>query len=149
MTHNIITVQTGIQKSKSWSDEFWLDLVDLVATQSHCLKKKVGCVIVDKKKRLVSMGVNGTLAGMPNKCEDDNGKTIHREVLHAEMNALANADRKISGCTAYLNYSPCENCAKTLLQFGIKRFVIRGEVKDQETLDFVKEYLGESNVKVW
>ena len=149
MTHNIITVQTGIQKSKSWSDEFWLDLVDLVATQSHCLKKKVGCVIVDKKKRLVSMGVNGTLAGMPNKCEDDDGKTIHREVLHAEMNALANADRKISGCTAYLNYSPCENCAKTLLQFGIKRFVIRGEVKDQETLDFVKEYLGESNVKVW
>lgn len=149
MTHNIITVQTGIQKSKSWSDEFWLDLVDLVATQSHCLKKKVGCVIVDKKKRLVSMGVNGTLAGMPNKCEDDAGKTIHREVLHAEMNALANADRKISGCTAYLNYSPCENCAKTLLQFGIKRFVIRGEVKDQETLDFVKEYLGESNVKVW
>ena len=149
MTHNIITVQTGIQKSKSWSDEFWLDLVDLVATQSHCLKKKVGCVIVNKKKRLVSMGVNGTLAGMPNKCEDDDGKTIHREVLHAEMNALANADRKISGCTAYLNYSPCENCAKTLLQFGIKRFVIRGEVKDQETLDFVKEYLGESNVKVW
>ena len=149
MTHNTITVQTGIQKSKSWSDEFWLDLVDLVATQSHCLKKKVGCVIVDKKKRLVSMGVNGTLAGMPNKCEDDDGKTIHREVLHAEMNALANADRKISGCTAYLNYSPCENCAKTLLQFGIKRFVIRGEVKDQETLDFVKEYLGESNVKVW
>ena len=149
MTHNTITVQTGIQKSKSWSDEFWLDLVDLVATQSHCLKKKVGCVIVDKKKRLVSMGVNGTLAGMPNKCEDDDGKTIHREVLHAEMNALANADRKISGCTAYLNYSPCENCAKTLLQFGIKRLVIRGEVKDQETLDFVKEYLGESNVKIW
>ena len=149
MIHNTITVQAGIQKSKSWSDEFWLDLVDLVATQSHCLKKKVGCVIVDKKKRLVSMGVNGTLAGMPNKCEDDDGKTIHREVLHAEMNALANADRKISGCTAYLNYSPCENCAKTLLQFGIKRFVIRGEVKDQETLDFVKEYLGESNVKVW
>ena len=149
MIHNTITVQAGIQKSKSWSDEFWLDLVDLVATQSHCLKKKVGCVIVDKKKRLVSMGVNGTLAGMPNKCEDDDGKTIHREVLHAEMNALANADRKISGCTAYLNYSPCENCAKTLLQFGIKKFVIRGEVKDQETLDFVKEYLGESNVKVW
>ena len=149
MTHNTITVQTGIQKSKSWSDEFWLDLVDLVATQSHCLKKKVGCVIIDKKKRLVSMGVNGTLAGMPNKCEDDDGKTIHREVLHAEMNALANADRKISGCTAYLNYSPCENCAKTLLQFGIKRFVIRGEVKDQKTLDFVKEYLGESNVKIW
>ena len=149
MIHNTITVQAGIQKSKSWSDEFWLDLVDLVATQSHCLKKKVGCVIIDKKKRLVSMGVNGTLAGMPNKCEDDDGKTIHREVLHAEMNALANADRKISGCTAYLNYSPCENCAKTLLQFGIKKFVIRGEVKDQETLDFVKEYLGESNVKVW
>ena len=149
MIHNTITVQAGIQKSKSWSDEFWLDLVDLVATQSHCLKKKVGCVIVDKKKRLVSMGVNGTLAGMPNKCEDDDGKTIHREVLHAEMNALANADKKISGCTAYLNYSPCENCAKTLLQFGIKRFVIRGEVKDQETLDFVKEYLGEYNVKVW
>lgn len=149
MTPKTIEVQAGIQKCKSWSDEFWLDLVDLVATQSHCNKKKVGCVIVDKRKRLVSMGVNGTLAGMPNKCEDDNGKTIHREVLHAEMNALANADRKIKGCTAYLNYSPCENCAKTLLQFGIAKLVIRGEVKDQETLDFVIEYLGEKNVKVW
>ena len=63
MTPSIIEVQTGIQKCKSWSDEFWLDLVDLAATQSHCLKKKVACVIVDKKKRLVSMGVNGTLAG--------------------------------------------------------------------------------------
>ena len=149
MIPSIIEVQNGIQKCKSWSDEFWLDLVDLAATQSHCLKKKVACVIVDKKKRLVSMGVNGTLAGMPNKCEDSDGKTIHREVLHAEMNALANADKKIIGCTAYLNYAPCENCAKTLLQFGIARLVIRGEVKDQETLDFVIEYLGEKNVKIW
>ena len=149
MTQGTIQAQTGIQKCKSWSDEFWLDMVDLIATQSHCKKKQVGCVIVDKSKRLVSMGVNGTLAGMPNKCEDDNGKTIHREVLHAEMNALANADKKIKGCTAYLNYAPCENCAKTLLQFGISKFVIRGDVKDQETLDFVKEYLGDKNVKIW
>lgn len=132
-----------------WSDKFWLDLVDKFATQSYAINMKVACILV-KNKHFVSAGVNGTLAGLPNACEDSEGRSMHDIVVHAEMNAIANASNKndIIGCTAYLNYGPCENCAKTLLQFGIKRLVIQGKVKYPEVIQTCIDYLGEKNVEI-
>jgi len=132
-----------------WSDSFWISLVELFATQSYAKNKKVACVLV-KDKHFVSAGVNGTLKGLPNACEDSEGRSMHDIVVHAEMNAIANASDKndIIGCTAYLNYGPCENCAKTLLQFGIKRLYIAGEVKYPDVIQTCIDYLGEENVEV-
>ena len=132
----------------NWN-EYFINLAKNIALKSKDPSSKVGCIIVDKNNRVISQGYNGFVSKCDESLMSFDRPIKYNLVIHAEMNALANAGRKISGCTAYLNYSPCENCAKTLLQFGIKRFVIRGEVKDQKTLDFVKEYLGESNVKVW
>jgi len=138
----------GYQKLM-WSSNFWLDLVDKFATQSYAKNMKVACVLV-KGKHFVSAGVNGTLAGLPNDCEDSQGRSMHDIVVHAEMNAIANASDKndIIGCTAYLNYGPCENCAKTLLQFGIKKLHIRGGVKYPDVIQTCIDYLGEENVKI-
>jgi len=120
-----------------------------VATQSYAKKKKVACILV-KDKHFVSAGVNGTLKGLPNRCEDKDGKSMHDIVVHAEMNAIANASDKndIKGCTAYLNYGPCEHCAKTLLQFGIKALHIRGDIKYTQVVQTCIDYLGENNVKI-
>lgn len=126
----------------SWGHIFWLDLADHVATQSHCEKMKVAAVFV-KDRHLVSFGVNGTAKGDCNCCEDSNGKTDHDRVIHAEMNGIANARdiNDIRGSTLYINYFPCTNCAKHLVQFGVAKVIFRGRVKDSKAYDYLSKLL--------
>lgn len=125
-----------------WNNAFWLDLADHFATQSHCKKMQVGAVFV-KDRHPISFGVNGTVKGDCNTCEDSNGKTDHDRVIHAEMNGFANArDRNdIVGSTLYINYFPCANCAKHLVQFGVKKIVYRGRVKDPIALAYCQKLI--------
>jgi len=127
-----------------WQDEFWLDIADKFATQSYCKKKQVGAVFV-KDNYLVSTGVNGTVNGDDNNiCEcETTGKTEHYRVVHAEMNGIANAHdiNDIRGSTLYINYFPCADCAKHLIQFGVEKIVFRGEIKDLSTLDYVSRFI--------
>ena len=127
-----------------WDDIFWLDVVDLFATQSHCKKKQVGAVFV-KDNYLIATGVNGTIKGDDNNiCEcEATGKTEHHRVVHAEMNGIANAKNSadINGSTLYINYFPCADCAKHLIQFGVEKIVFRGVVKDLTTLDYVSRFI--------
>ena len=113
----------------SWNDEFWMEMAELIATQSHCRKAQVGCVLVNNRE-FVSMGTNGTAPGDSNCCEDENGQTEHWRVNHAEMNALARANNRAKGATAYVTLAPCDECAKNLVLFGIKRLVY-GKVKPE------------------
>jgi len=127
-----------------WDDNFWLDIADKFSTQSYCKKKQVGAIFV-KDNYLVSTGVNGTVKGDTNNiCEcEATGKTEHYRVVHAEMNAIANAHsiEDIKGSTLYINYFPCADCAKHLIQFGVDKIVFRGEVKDLSTLDYVSRFI--------
>ena len=127
-----------------WDDIFWLDIADKFATQSYCKKKKVGAVFV-KDNYLISTGVNGTIKGDTNNiCEcETTGKTEHYRVVHAEMNGIANARNKndIAGSTLYINYFPCADCAKHLIQFGVEKIVFRGEIKDLDTLNYVSKFI--------
>lgn len=127
-----------------WNDKFWLDIVDKFATQSHCKKKQVGAVFV-KDNYLVSTGVNGTVKGDDNNiCEcETTGKTEHHRVVHAEMNAIANAHSfdDIKDSTLYINYFPCADCAKHLIQFSVEKIVFRGVVKDLSTLEYVSRFI--------
>lgn len=125
-----------------WSHEFWLDTVDHFATQSYCKKKQVAAVFV-KDRHLISIGVNGTVKGDRNCCEDEEGKTEHWRVIHAEMNGIANARdiNDIRGSTLYINYFPCENCLKHLIQFGVKKIVFKGEVKDENVLEYSYNFM--------
>lgn len=94
------------------------------AENSRCTRNKVGCLIVNNRT-IISDGYNGTPSGFPNVCEDCNNKTLPI-VLHAEANAitkLARSTNSAEGSTLYVTLSPCFDCAKLIIQAGIKRIV--------------------------
>lgn len=119
----------------SW-DEYFLNLVGLVGSRSTCDRGRPGCIIV-KDRRVLSTGYAGSPVGMPHcddaghemqKAIDENGKISEHCVrtLHAEMNAISQAARfgiPIDGATLYIKFTPCYNCAKMLVNVGIKRVV--------------------------
>lgn len=91
---------------------------------SYCLRRKVGALIV-KDKMIISDGFNGTPSGFPNVCEDEANVTFPY-VLHAEANAItkvARSNNSSDGSTLYVTASPCIECAKLIIQSGIRRVV--------------------------
>ena len=119
----------------SW-DEYFLKLVEIVGTRSTCDRGRPGCVIV-KDKKILTTGYAGSPVGMPHcdeaghefqKAIDDDGKTTEHCVrtVHAEVNALCQAAKygiSIDDATCYIKFTPCYNCAKMLVNAGIKRVV--------------------------
>jgi len=105
-------------------DKRFLDLAEHVAQWSKDPRTKVGAVIVDEKKRVISVGYNGFPRGV---CDDDERyeerETKHLFVAHAERNALDNAPLMVDDCTLYVPLVPCNECAKSIIQKGIRRVV--------------------------
>ena len=94
------------------------------AENSYCKRRKVGALVV-KDKMIISDGYNGTPSGFDNVCEDSRDLTFPY-VLHAEANAitkLARSSNNSDGSTLYVTASPCIECAKLIIQAGIKRVV--------------------------
>ena len=107
-------------------DERFLDLADHVATWSKDPSRGVGAVIVDSKKRVVSLGYNGFPRGVDDlEVRYANRETKYKFVAHAERNALDNAPLMVDGCTLYVSLLPCNECAKSIIQKGIARVVAR------------------------
>jgi dCMP deaminase len=102
----------------------YLEMAKIWAKNSYCERRQVGALIV-KDKMIISDGYNGTPAGFENICEDEQGKT-KPYVLHAEANAItkvAKSNNSSEGATLYITTSPCIECAKLIIQAGIKRVV--------------------------
>ena len=109
------------------------------AENSYCERRQVGALIV-KDKMIISDGYNGTPAGFENVCEDDNGVT-KPYVLHAEANAItkiARSNNSSDGATMYVTASPCIECAKLIIQAGIKRVVYSEKYRLEDGLDLLK-----------
>ncbi|MDO4715267.1 MAG: dCMP deaminase family protein [Bacteroidales bacterium] len=105
----------------------YLRMARIWAENSYCKRRQVGALIV-RDKAIISDGYNGTPAGFENVCEDESGLT-KPYVLHAEANAItkiARSGNNSDGATLYVTASPCIECAKLIIQAGIKR-VIYGE----------------------
>ena len=99
-------------------------MAQIWAENSYCQRRKVGALLV-KDKMIISDGYNGTPVGFENVCEDDNDHT-KPYVLHAEANAItkvAQSNNSSNGATLYVTSSPCIECAKLIIQAGIKRVV--------------------------
>lgn len=113
------------QKQRAW-DEYFMKIAETVALKSKDPSSKMGCVIVDPKKRVVSLGYNGMLQGA-----DESKMTLSERpmkyyfAIHSEMNAILFAHQDLTGCTIYNRVATCENCLKYCLQAGIKRFVYK------------------------
>lgn len=105
-------------------DERYMRMARVWAENSYCKRRQVGALIV-KDKMIISDGYNGTPSGFENNCEDENYET-KPYVLHAEANAItkvARSHNSSEGATMYVTTSPCIECAKLIIQAGIKRVV--------------------------
>lgn len=105
-------------------DVRYLKMATIWAENSYCIRRKVGDLIV-KNKMIISDGFNGTPSGFENICEDEDNNT-KSYVLHAEANAItkvARSNNSSEGATLYVTTSPCIECAKLIIQSGIKRLV--------------------------
>lgn len=117
-------------------DQRYMRMARIWAENSYCERRKVGALLV-KDKMIISDGYNGTPSGFENNCEDENNMS-RPYVLHAEANAItkvARSHNSSDGATLYVTASPCMECAKLIIQSGIKR-VVYGE--EYRIMDGVK-----------
>ncbi len=112
----------------SW-DEYFMGVAILSAQRSKDPSTQVGACIVDKDKKIVGTGYNGSPRGIEDKDfpwsrEGDFMDTKYAYVCHAELNAILNSTKEsLNGCTMYVGLSPCNECAKAIIQSGIKKVV--------------------------
>ena len=136
-------------------EEMFCGIIRVIEKRSTCLRSKVAALI-EKDGRIISLGYNGPASGMP-ECTpaseiqrigwDDYdsttclGKGCNRSI-HAEQNAIAFAARAgipIEGATLYCSMSPCINCAKLIINSGIREVVYLGEYRDTEGVELLKK----------
>ncbi len=111
----------------SW-DEYFMGLAHLSAMRSKDPSTQVGAVIVDQEHKGVGIGYNGFPIGcsddeFPWGREGDMLETKYAFVVHAELNAILNSTRDLHGCTLYVSLFPCNECAKAIIQSGIRKIV--------------------------
>ena len=111
----------------SW-DEYFMGVAMLSALRSKDPSTKVGACIVNQNKRIVGIGYNG----LPCGCNDDEFPwertggfldTKYAYVVHAEPNAILNSTSDLTGATLYVTLFPCNECAKLIIQSGIREIV--------------------------
>ena len=119
-------------------DDKYLEMARVWASNSYCKRRQVGALIV-KDRMIISDGYNGTPSGFENICEDESGAT-KPYVLHAEANAItkvAKSGNSSQGATLYVTASPCLECAKLIIQAGIKRVGYRDEYRLTDGIDLL------------
>lgn len=102
----------------------WMSMALMVAQKSLDPSTKHGCIIVDEKNHLISMGYNS----FPRECIEDSlplsRPDKYKVIIHSETNAIINAgDRKLEGSTAYITGFPCTNCFGNMINAGISKIV--------------------------
>lgn len=133
-------------------DERYLRMARIWAENSYCHRRQVGALVV-KDKMIISDGYNGTPCGFENVCEDENNAT-KPYVLHAEANAitkLARSSNNSDGSTLYVTASPCIECAKLIIQAGIRRVVYGEKYRIADGIELLERagielvYIGNEN----
>lgn len=143
-------------KRPNW-DEYFMEMAELTAKRSTCLRRQVGAVIV-QDKHIVATGYNGAPSGLAH-CEDRGGCLRQQlgvpsgerhelcRALHAEQNAIIQAaalGNSINGATIYVTNQPCVICAKMIINAGIKRIIVKDGYPDE----MAKEILAEAGLDV-
>jgi dCMP deaminase len=120
-------------------DQRYMRMARIWAENSYCKRRKVGALLV-KDKMIISDGYNGTPSGFENNCEDENNMS-KPYVLHAEANAItkvARSHNSSEGATLYVTASPCMECAKLIIQSGIKRVVYGEEYRIMDGVELLE-----------
>ncbi|MGI6074515.1 MAG: dCMP deaminase family protein [Fermentimonas sp.] len=120
-------------------DKRYMRMAYIWAENSYCKRRQVGAILV-KDNMIISDGYNGTPSGFENVCEDENNVT-KPYVLHAEANAItkvARSNNSSDGATMYVTSSPCIECAKLIIQSGIKRVVYSDSYRLNDGIELLK-----------
>lgn len=105
-------------------DERFIDMAKLISTWSKDPNKKVGAVVIDHQRRIVGAGYNGFPRGVNDVVERYMEQMVkYKMVVHAETNAILNANKSVLECTLYSTKFPCTECTKIIIQSGIGRIV--------------------------
>jgi dCMP deaminase len=138
----------------SW-ESYFMGIAQLSALRSKDPSTQVGACIVDTEHKVVSIGYNG----MPRGVDDDiipwgHGEGLESKYLyvcHAEFNAILNTrdGSRLNGCTLYVTLFPCNECAKAIIQVGIKEIVYLSD-SHSEGIEFQasRKLLAMAGVKV-
>ena len=137
----------------SW-DEYFMGIAHLSAKRSKDPNTQVGACIVSEENKILSVGYNG----MPTGCSDDEIPweregdlldTKYPYVCHAELNAILNSGSSLRGSRLYVTLFPCNECAKALIQAGIKEVIyLSDKYAGSDTTLASKKMLGMAGVKV-
>ncbi len=139
----------------SW-DEYFMGVAMLASRRSKDPGTQVGACIVNDDNKIMSVGYNG----FPKGCSDDEfpwereadieTDTKYPYVCHAELNAILNSGgNSLSGCRIYVALFPCNECAKAIIQAGIKEVIyISNKYKDTELVKASKRMLECAGVKL-
>jgi dCMP deaminase len=148
------------QMRPSW-DEYFMAIAEVVASRSVCLRHKIGAVIINEDKQILSTGYNGPPRGIKHCAakggcirDQDNIPSGTRQEycfgLHAEQNAIVQAARegiRLLGSTLYCTYKPCSLCARMIVNAGIKKVYFMADYPDELTLKILEE--GEISYIKW
>ena len=121
-------------------DRSYLEMARVWAKNSYCTRRKVGALLV-KDRMIISDGFNGTPSGFENICEDPATGKTKPYVLHAGANAItkvAKSGNNSQGATLYVTDAPCLECAKLIIQAGIKRVVYLIEYSVRDGIELLR-----------
>lgn len=133
-------VVLGQQENRISFHEMYMQIAEVISKRSTAVNKKVGAILV-KDNSIISYGYNGTPSGFSNVCEDETGKT-KPEVLHAESNAItkvAQSTLSSKDSVLYITLSPCINCAKLIIQSGIKEVYFKEHYKRNDGIELLEK----------
>lgn len=114
-------------------DEIYISMAHLFAMKSKDRSTRSGVVIVDQFNRVKSLGFNGFPTGIDDNVEERHqrpDKYLYTE--HSERNAIYNSSEDLSGCKLYVNWYPCADCARAIIQKRISEVIIHKEFEDYE-----------------
>ena len=143
--------KSGLNRRPSW-DEYFMEMAELTAKRSTCLRRNVGAVIV-QDKHIIATGYNGAPRGLAH-CEDLGGCLRQQlgvpsgerhelcRALHAEQNAIIQAatlGHSIEGASIYVTHQPCSICAKMIINAGIDKIVVKEGYPDEMAVQILEE----------
>lgn len=138
-------------RQQKWDSRF-LNMASLVASWSKDPSIKVGAVIVDPRRRVMGHGYNGFAHGCHDHAMYYADRNIkYKRVIHAEVNAILNANAPITGCTLYSTFHPCCQCAAIIVQAGITEVVYIPNDRDEaykESFEAAQLMFAEAGVRI-
>ena len=120
----------------SW-DNIWMNFAHTISRRSYDPRRQVGAVVVTEDNcQVLAVGYNGNYAGGPNEVESE--QPGHSGMIHAEINALIKLDyNNPKGKKLYLTLSPCRQCAKAIVNSGIKTVIFSNTYRDTSGIELL------------